>query len=82
MHYTIVQLGLKRSFQVVDKTPLNPHTHEGKEIPWNRGRGKPDREYGNIALYYLWKDIEPVSFERFQEGQIYEWYSKFEDEID
>lgn len=80
-HYQSVQLGLKHRFVVVDKNPLNPVTHEGKEVSWKHGRGTPDKEFGEIALYYLWKDLEMMTFERFLEGEIYEWYWRFEDEI-
>jgi len=80
-HYCAVQFALKHSFQVVDKTPLKPMKHENKEIHWTVGRGKPDKEFGNIALYYLWKNLNPISFEDFQKERIYDWYWRFENEL-
>ena len=80
-HYYSVHVSLKYSFQIVDKTPLKPMKHENKEIHWTVGRGKPDKEFGNIALYYLWKDLKALSFDEFQKEKIYDWYWRFEDEI-
>jgi hypothetical protein len=80
-HYMVVQLSMKHNFQVVDKTPLKPMKYLKDEISWKVGRGNPDKEYGNIALYYLWKDLNPISFEKFLEGEIYTWYSKFQNEL-
>lgn len=77
-HYYAVHLGLKHSFQIVDKTPDKPSSHNGQMISWKHGRGEPDKEFGNIALYYLWKDCEALSFEEFQKERIYEWAWKFE----
>ena len=76
-HYCSVQLGLKYSLHIVDKTPLNPTKHNGVEIHWSVGRGKPDKEFGNIAIYYLWKDMKLLSFDEFQKERIYDWYWKF-----
>jgi len=72
---------LKYSLHIVDKTPLNPSKHNGFEIHWTVGRGKPDKEFGNIAIYYLWKDMKLLSFDEFQKERIYDWYWKFGDEI-
>lgn len=80
-HYCSVQLGLKYSLHIVDKTPLNPTKHNGVEIHWSVGRGKPDKEFGNIAIYYLWKDMKFLSFDEFLKERIYDWYWKFADEI-
>ena len=71
-HYYAIQMAIKHSFQVVDKTPLNPSSH------WKHGRSEPDKEFGNIALYYLWKDCKALSFEEFQKERIYDWIWKFE----
>ena len=81
LHYYTVQLGLKHSFHIVDKTPLNPTKHNGVEIHWTVGRGKPDKEFGNIALYYLWKDMKILSFDKFNEEKIQDWYWRFENEF-
>lgn len=80
-HYCAIQFAIKHSFQVVDKTPLNPYSHNGQIIPWKHGRGEPDKEFGNIALYYLWKNHNPISFEDFQKERIYDWYWRFENEL-
>jgi len=80
-HYYSVQLGLKYRFEIVDKTPLNPTKHDGKEISWTHGRGKPDKDFGNIALYYLWKDLQILSFEDFQKERIYDWLWRFEEKF-
>ena len=81
LHYYAVQLGLKHSFHIVDKTPLNPTKHNGVEIHWTVGRGKPDKEFGNIALYYLWKYMKILSFDKFNEEKIQDWYWRFENEF-
>jgi hypothetical protein len=80
-HYYAVQVALKYSFQVVDKAPVKPLLHGKKEILWTEGRGKPDKEFENIALYYLWKDLKALSFDEFQKERIYDWYWRFADEI-
>jgi hypothetical protein len=80
-HYCAVQFAIKHSFHVVDKTPLNPSSHNGQMISWKHGRGEPDKEFGNIALYYLWKNHNPISFEDFQKERIYDWYWRFENEL-
>ena len=80
-HYCAVQFAIKHSFQVVDKTPLNPYSHNGQMIHWKHGRSEPDKEFGNIALYYLWKNHNPISFEEFQKERIYDWYWRFENEL-
>jgi len=41
----------------------------------------PDKEFGNIALYYLWKNHNPIPFEDFQKERIYDWYWRFENEL-
>ena len=81
LHYYSVQIGLKYRFEIVDKAPLNPARNDGKEIAWSHGRGKPDKDFGNIALYYLWKDQRILSFEDFSKDHIYEWHWRFEEEI-
>lgn len=80
-HYCSIQLGLKYSLHIVDKTPLNPTKHNGVEVHWTVGRGKPDKEFGNIAIYYLWKDLEVLSFDEFDEEKIQDWYWRFENEF-
>ena len=80
-HYCAVQFSIKNSFQVVDKTPLNPSSHNGQMIHWKHGRSEPDKEFGKIALYYLWKNHNPISFEDFQKERIYDWYWRFENEL-
>ena len=77
-HYYAVHLGLKHGFHVVDKTTCKPSSHNGHEIHWRHGRGEPDKEFGNIALYFLWKDLKPLSFEDFQKEMIYDWHWRFE----
>jgi hypothetical protein len=80
-HYCAVQFSIKHSFHVVDKTPENLTSHNGQVIPWKHGRSEPDKEFGNIALYYLWKNHNPISFEDFQKERIYDWYWRFENEL-
>jgi hypothetical protein len=77
-HYYAIQMAMKYSFQIVDKTPEKPSSHNGQVISWKHGRGEPDKEFGNIALYYLWKDCKALSFEEFQKERIYDWIWKFE----
>jgi hypothetical protein len=77
-HYYAVQMSIKHSFQIVDKTPEKQSSHNGQVIPWKHGRGEPDKDFGNIALYYLWKDCKSLSFEEFQKERIYDWVCKFE----
>ena len=80
-HYCAVQFSIKHSFQVVDKAVENQLSHNNQKIHWRTGRGEPDKEFGNIALYYLWKNHNPISFEDFQKERIYDWYWRFEDEL-
>jgi hypothetical protein len=80
-HYCDVQFSIKHSFQVVEKTIENQLSHNNQKIHWRMGRGEPDKEFGNIALYYLWKNHNPISFEDFQKERIYDWYWRFEDEL-
>lgn len=80
-HYCSVQLGLKYSLHIVDKTPLKPSKHNNEEIHWTVGRGKPDKEFGNIAIYYLWKNLKVLSFDEFNKERIYDWYWRFENEF-
>jgi hypothetical protein len=55
LHYHIAMLGVKHSFHVVDKTKhmaLKQH-------------GTPDKEFLNIAFFWLWKTFPIESSESF-----------------
>ena len=55
MHYYVTQLGLKYNFDFRDKT---------REYGEN-GMGKPDKETKELAYYYVWKDLKPLTFDEF-----------------
>ena len=48
-HYYAVQMSIKHSFQIVDKTTEKQSSHNGQMIPWKHGRGEPDKEFGTIS---------------------------------
>jgi hypothetical protein len=55
MHYYCTMLYLKYNFTIVDKIKPN----------WQLGWGMPDKEYLNIAFYYLRPDIFILDFDDF-----------------
>lgn len=75
-HYISVMVALKHDFEIAEKRCL--------------GHGKPDKEWENFQIHYLWKDIYIESFNEFmitkREGYhgnfgYLGWYERFEDEI-
>jgi hypothetical protein len=81
-HYVAVQLSLKHDFDIQDKRyPLGESTVTRNLLPWNHGRGKPDKETNMIAYYFLWKDLRFHTFNEFIKEKVYDWYSKFKNEI-
>jgi len=53
---------------------------EEKDDPL-KGWGKPDKQIGNIAIFYLWQHHAIYTFEEFVETGIYSFYPKFYDKI-
>ena len=70
MYYYITQLGLKYNFHIKDA---------GESM---KGWGTPDKLIRESQLYYLWKNINIMSFDEFKQNYINEFYMKFKDEID
>ena len=71
-HYLLVQLYLKHSFHVRDVI----------DGPENYGWGPYDKKYGNLEIRYLWKNLRYATFEEFDDNRLWEWYWRFEDEIE
>jgi hypothetical protein len=65
--YYINQLALKHKFLVLDldRFKIKPYTKEDAKLSPYHGYGKPDKEFGGIAFYYLWKDFKVMTFEEF-----------------
>lgn len=55
MDYFITMNSLTHNFEIVDKKNFN----------WNYNMRKPDKEYHDVAIYYLWKDLKISSFHDF-----------------
>lgn len=56
--YLAEQLALKHDFEVVDTSKQE----------WHRGRGTPDKQVGNTAIYFLWKNVKVRTFAELQQG--------------
>lgn len=54
-NYLVCQLGLKHNFEVLDKNKKD----------WQHCGRTPDKEYGDLAFYYLWKNTPIKTFEEF-----------------
>lgn len=68
--YYINQLALKHKFLVLDldRFKVKPYTKEDAKLSPYHGYGKPDKEVGGIAFYYLWKDFKIMTFEEFMQS--------------
>jgi len=68
-HYLLTHLGLKHNF----------HTKRiGEE---GNNWGPADKVIGNLELRYIWKDLKYTEFENYTDDMLWEWYWRFEDEI-
>ena len=65
--YYINQLALKHKFLTLDldRFKVKPFTKEDSKLSPYHGYGKPDKEFGGIAFYYLWKGIKIMEFDEF-----------------
>lgn len=61
-HYRVQMTALKYDYLLLDKTPINKIN---STLPYNHGYGKPDKEVHNIAFFFLWKNMNIMSFEEF-----------------
>ena len=62
MNYYITMLSLKYNFEIVD---LKNISKSAKNISPYHGMGKPNKEFKNIAFYFLWENIKIKTFEEF-----------------
>lgn len=71
-HYMCQMLSLKHSSAIFDKTE--------KGFTMN-GHSTPAFEKHNLMFYYLWKDLKIENYEDISDIKIYDWFKKFNNEI-